>query len=472
MELPSRLARSGRRRAKAKIKAKTRASSSNRNQRERLVTVSKRKPSPKSQQASNEAPSNSNPTSRLIPIKPAPSLPSAVAETCKKLADKGFKAWLAGGCVRDMIMSRKPRDWDVVTDAPLESIKELFPKHIEVGAAFGIIKLPPVGPEADPVSIDIAIFRREEGYSDRRHPDVVEVGNEQTDVARRDFTVNAMYFDPTIGNVIDYTNGHKDIQSKLLKTVGAPNERFSEDALRILRAVRFSAQLGFKIDRDTSNALKKCAPLLKDISRERVREEVWRLLSTARPIMGLEAIAQNGLWEQVFGVRRVGIPADLRQLKLSWTPTPLHWLAGMGVTGLLGDPLKEAGMVVERLTERLKLSNNEKRILNRILRVYEDSVSDCPDSSPSDWVELAREDKALFDLTKAFVRRARGPTEEQKQEAIGLIEQTMRWAAKPGSEKTWPQAQDLMKEGLKAGPKLGAELKARQWKTFWATKPA
>lgn len=409
---------------------------------------------------------------KLIPLKPAPSIPTPVVEACKKLSETGHKAWLAGGCVRDMMMGRKARDWDVVTDAPLEKIKQLFPKHLEVGAAFGIIKLPPIGEGATAVSIDIAIFRREEGYSDRRHPDKVEPGDEKSDVARRDFTVNAMYYDPSNGTVVDYVSGHKDLQAKVLRTVGAPSERFSEDALRILRAVRFSAQLNFKIERETSAALKKCGPLLKNISRERVREETFRLLATSKPVMGLEAIAQNGLWEQVFGVRRVSIPADLRQLKLPWTPSPLHWIAGLGITGLLGDPLKEADKIVDRVTEGLKLSNAEKRTLSRVLRAYEDSTSKNPESSPLDWVELAREDKALVDLTKAFIRRARGPTEDQKEKAIKLIEQAIRWAIKPGSEKSWPTAQDLMKAGLKAGPKLGAELKARQWKTFWETKPA
>src|SRR6185436_20189421 len=104
----------------------------------------------------------------------------AVLAACKTLRAGGHKAWLAGGCVRDLLMSRKPKDWDIVTDAPLEALRALFPRHLEVGAAFGIVKLHPTGPAEDPVHIDIAIFRREEGYSDYRHPDVVEAGDEQS----------------------------------------------------------------------------------------------------------------------------------------------------------------------------------------------------------------------------------------------------------------------------------------------------
>ncbi|MEW6055773.1 MAG: CCA tRNA nucleotidyltransferase [Bdellovibrionota bacterium] len=414
--------------------------------------------------------------SKSIPINPAPQIPKAVLQTCKTLRTAGYTAWLAGGCARDMLLGRQARDWDVVTNAPLEKIKELFPKHLEVGAAFGIIKLPPLENSKDaPVQIDIAIFRKESGYSDLRHPDKVEPGDEKSDVARRDFTVNAMYFDPEKNTIIDHVGGHKDLTGKLLRTVGDPSERFSEDALRILRAVRFSAQLGFKIDRPTAHALKKHASLLKAISRERVREELIRLFTTTRPIMGLEAIAQNGLWEQVFGVRRVSLPADLRQLRLPWAPTPLQWLCALGVTGLLGDPLKEPEAIVERLTELLKLSNVEKRILGRALQVYRDALSK---SKPSDttvepivWVELAREDKPLMDMLKAFIRRARGPTEKEKETALALIEQSLRWAGKPDSEKAWPSSKALMKEGFKAGPKLGIELKLRQWNAFWTLRP-
>jgi tRNA nucleotidyltransferase/poly(A) polymerase len=417
---------------------------------------------------------NRNPTetktSKSIPIKPAPTLPTEVRDACKKLSAQGHKAWLAGGCVRDMLMNRQARDWDIVTDAPVEQIRTLFPKHLEVGASFGVIKLPPserAAKSAAPVQIDIAIFRKESGYSDRRHPDVVEVGDEQSDVARRDFTVNAMYYDPTTSTIFDFVGGHRDIQAKVLCTVGNPVTRFEEDALRILRAVRFTAQLGFKIDRDTSNALKKCAPLLHEISRERVREETFRLLTSPRPVVGLEALAQNGLWEMVFGIRRVSIPADLRQLKLSWTPTALHWLAGLVVTGMLGDPLKEPDEMIERLTERLRLSNAERRVLARVAYVYTDAVADKPKTAPMDWVELGREDKPLLDIVKSFIRRARGPSELEKDKAIALIEQAVRWVIKPGAEKVWPTADSLMKDGVKAGPKLGAELKIRQWKAFW-----
>lgn len=410
---------------------------------------------------------------KSIPISPAPVLPRAVAQTCRKLSTGGFKAWLAGGCVRDFIMGRKPRDWDIVTDAPLEKIREFFPEHLEVGIAFGIVKLPPAGTKTDPVHVDIAIFRKEGGYSDLRHPDHIEPGNEETDVARRDFTVNALYFDPETSTVFDYVGGHKDIGAKLIRAVGDPNKRFSEDALRILRAVRFSAQLGFKIERETAAALKKNGLLLRAVSRERVREEIFRLFTSPRPVMGLEALMQNALWEAVWGAKRLSLPADLRQFRTSWVPTALHWLCGLGVTGLFGDPLNEPHAVLDRLTENLRLSNAESRILGRALRIYEDSKQgegEKPISSPMEWVELAKQDKQLVDMIKAFVRRARGPSAAEKTRAIQLADQAQRIASKPHMTSSWPTAETLMKEGRKAGPELGTELKIRQWKAFWAAK--
>lgn len=413
-------------------------------------------------------------TKKTIPIT-APQLPQPVLAAYKTLRGKDYTAWLAGGCVRDLIMGREPRDWDIVTNAPLAKIRELFTDGLEVGAAFGIIKLPPQGPKTKLVHIDIAMFRRDGEYTDRRHPNTIEPGDEQTDVARRDFTVNALYFDPAENLVIDYVSGHKDIGARILRTVGDPETRFSEDALRILRAVRFAAQLGFKIDRPTAVALKKSASLLSEISRERVHEELWRLLATSKPLMGLEAIAQNGLWEQVFGIKRVSLPADLRQFKASWIPKPIEWICALAVMGLLGDPIKEPAEIAVRVSEQLRLSNNEKRLLDRALRLYQDSESvkhpEQPTDSPLIWIELARNERALIDLLKSFVRRARGPNEEEKTRAVALLDHALRWGAKKDSEKIWPDADALIKEGFKAGPKLGIELRSRQWKAFWTTRP-
>ena len=401
---------------------------------------------------------------KSIPNKPKTPIPGAVLDACKKLKNEGTKTWLAGGCVRDMILGVKPRDWDIVTDASLETICKVFPKHLDVGVNFGIVKLIPGKSESDP-QIDIAIFRKESGYSDLRHPDKIDIGDELTDSARRDFTVNALYFDPFASVIYDYVDGYRDIGLKILRTVGDPQERFQEDALRILRAARFSAQLGFKIDPATMTAMKKYSKLLSAISRERVREETFRLLNSPRPVVGLESLAKNALWEQVFDVKRISIPADFRSLKFIEKPNALAWLCALGVTGLLGDPTKEPEKILSRMTQSMKFSNDEKKIFSKMILIFEESVKQR--SYPLEWIEVASCEKSVVELCKRFIRRARGVTIEEKERAIKLIELSQRWAMKKNFVGNFPNAQELIKEGFKEGPKLGAELKSRQWATFW-----
>ncbi len=392
-------------------------------------------------------------------------IPEPVQAACQKLTSMGYKAWLAGGCVRDLLLKLTPRDWDIVTNAPLEAIRKSFPKHLEVGVAFGIVKLPPSNKE-NPLAIDIAIFRKEEGYSDLRHPDHVEPGDENTDSSRRDFTINALFYDLQNKQVIDLVNGYKDLQLKILRTVGNPETRFSEDALRILRAARFNAQIGYKIEAETLSAMKKHSHLLKAISRERIREEMFRFLETSRVISGLEILVKTHLWEEVFGIRRINLPADLRHFKTPWKPTALDWLCAFATGGLLGNPQEEKSAIVERITQSLRFSNHEKQIFSQCLSTYEDSLGHST-YSPLEWVQLATEHKLLVDLLKLFLRRARGPTQEEKEKAISLLEQSIRWSLKKEAMKNWPNAQTLFKEGFKEGPKLGKELRLRHWQLFW-----
>jgi poly(A) polymerase len=248
---------------------------------------------------------------KSIPIKPSTAVPKPVIQACETLRQAGYDALLAGGCVRDLILSRTPKDWDIVTSAPAEKIKTLFPDHLDVGVKFGVFKLPPTETRQGVVHIDIAIFRKDGPYSDARHPDSVSTGDPESDAMRRDFTVNALFWDPATQKILDYVDGYKDIGGKLLRAVGKPVERFQEDALRTLRAVRFSAQLGFKLDTDTQRALKDGRDLLRKISRERIREEIFRMLASEKAVHGIRNMINAGLWEPVFGVRKISFPSDL-----------------------------------------------------------------------------------------------------------------------------------------------------------------
>ena len=194
-----------------------------------------------------------------------------------KLNDAGFGAYLVGGCVRDALMGRAPGDYDVATSAPPEAVKALFPKTADTGLAHGTVTVLLDRP------FEVTTFRADGGYDDCRHPNrVFFVGDLETDLARRDFTMNAMAWHPDEG-LCDPFGGWEDIKNKTIRAVGKAGLRFREDALRILRGVRFSAQLGFGLEKETKNAMAACAHLTGRLSAERVREELYKILLSPRP---------------------------------------------------------------------------------------------------------------------------------------------------------------------------------------------
>ncbi|HEX4923157.1 MAG TPA: CCA tRNA nucleotidyltransferase, partial [Bdellovibrionales bacterium] len=167
----------------------------------------------------------------------------AVETVCGTLARSGYEAWLAGGCVRDALLGRVPQDFDVATSAAPEQVEALFERAVAVGKAFGVIILPFEG-----FQIEVATFRKDGLYVDGRRPASVTFSSPREDAARRDFTVNALYYDVVNKRVVDYVNGERDLAAHVIRTVGSPHDRLSEDSLRLMRAVRFSAQLGFEIE--------------------------------------------------------------------------------------------------------------------------------------------------------------------------------------------------------------------------------
>lgn len=201
---------------------------------------------------------------------------------CLELQNQGFKAYLAGGCVRDYLLKRKPHDFDVATDAYPDQVEKLFKKTISVGKDFGVIvvvdELQTKSNEQSTVTVEVATFRKDGAYVDGRRPTSVEFSQEQEDALRRDLTVNALFFDLQKNQVIDYVGGQSDLEKKLLRAVGPPEKRFREDHLRILRTLRFSCQLGFEIEDQTATACQKLAALIQTVSGERIQEELSKLL--------------------------------------------------------------------------------------------------------------------------------------------------------------------------------------------------
>lgn len=204
------------------------------------------------------------------PVQPACEAAVAIVT---RLQRTGRQALLAGGCVRDRLLGREPKDYDVATDAPPDEVLRLFPDSLAVGKAFGVVLV-----RTDKAVCEVATFRTDHGYSDGRHPDSVSFTDARHDAERRDFTINALFEDPVAGKVIDYVDGCTDLQQRVVRTVGDPARRFAEDRLRMLRAVRFVHSLGFALDPATAAAIRALAPGVTAVSPERVRQELVRIL--------------------------------------------------------------------------------------------------------------------------------------------------------------------------------------------------
>lgn len=237
--------------------------------------------------------------SKWIPIKEPLKLSLAVRTILQRLNQSGYEAYLVGGAIRDHLLSARTvlQDHDIVTSALPDEIQNLFPHSVDVGKSFGVIKIPIA---ESGVMVDVATFRKDGFYRDQRHPEQVIFASIVEDSARRDFTVNALYYDVKTQSVCDLEGGLVDLQQKVIRAVGDPQQRFKEDALRILRAVRFAAQLGFKIELKTLAALKAHVILLRKISTERVQGELFKILKTPFVHEGLQQLVSTGIFFQLY----------------------------------------------------------------------------------------------------------------------------------------------------------------------------
>jgi poly(A) polymerase len=226
-------------------------------------------------------------------------------EIVRTLRDHGHQAYLVGGCVRDLLLGREPADYDVATDATPERVMQIFPQTWAVGAQFGVVLVPVNGPEAPGAqaegrTVEVATFRNDGLYSDGRHPDQVTYTRDpREDVLRRDFTINGLLLDPVDDQVLDYVGGRADLQAGVIRAIGAPERRFSEDKLRMLRAVRFAARFGYRIDSATFEAIRSLAPEIRQVSRERVRDELVKMLTEGHARRAFELLDETGLLKQV-----------------------------------------------------------------------------------------------------------------------------------------------------------------------------
>lgn len=229
------------------------------------------------------------------------NIPRQVSETLEALRSAGFEAYVVGGCVRDMLLGRPPKDWDVATNAKPEAIQKMFP-HSFYENTFGTVTA-----RVDDMEIQITTYRVDARYSDKRHPDEVRYTSDiKEDLARRDFTINALAFSSQ-GGIVDPFGGQNDLEKKIIRAVGNASERFGEDALRLMRAIRFAAELGFEIEEKTLAALKECAGSLAFVSKERIRDELVKIIQSAGAVAGVEWLRETGLLKIVLPELAEGI---------------------------------------------------------------------------------------------------------------------------------------------------------------------
>ncbi|HUN54837.1 MAG TPA: CCA tRNA nucleotidyltransferase [Smithella sp.] len=215
-------------------------------------------------------------------------------EIVHRLKESGYEAYFVGGCVRDSILGNATSDYDIVTSALPEQVAQLFPSTLSIGAKFGVIAV-----IVESVPYEVATFRSDDVYEDGRHPSQVHFSSAKEDVFRRDFTINGLLMDPESGEITDYVNGRTDIEKKIIRTIGDAEDRFNEDFLRMLRAIRFAANLGFTIEAGTLSAIGRNASKIINISAERVREELSKILTRGGARAGFELMIQTGILKEV-----------------------------------------------------------------------------------------------------------------------------------------------------------------------------
>ncbi len=224
----------------------------------------------------------------------SPVFPAAV-RIVDKLRAAGHAGYFVGGAVRDMLLGRTPKDIDIATSATPEQAAAIFPRHHKIGAAFGILMI-----VEDDIPFELATFREEREYADGRHPEVIKYTDSPAlDAARRDFTINGMFYDPAAERILDFAGGRRDLEKGVLRTIGKAEQRFSEDYLRMLRAVRFTTRLGFELDREAADAIRKLKHNISILSSERIRDELNLMLTGGAPAAAIRLLHRLGLLELV-----------------------------------------------------------------------------------------------------------------------------------------------------------------------------
>jgi poly(A) polymerase len=397
------------------------------------------------------------------------------------LRDAGFKAFFVGGAVRDMLLGHDPKDIDIVTSALPEDVLRLFPGSRPVGAAFGITMVPRSG-----MNYEVAVFREEREYMDGRHPEKIRYTDDsETDAKRRDFTVNGMFYDPGDGKIFDYNGGINDLKKGVIRTIGDPRRRFEEDALRILRAVRFAVRLNFQIARETDDAMRAMRHNLKKLSAERIKAEIDMMFSSSDPARAVEIMRGTGILDvilpEVVALSGVSQPEKFHPegdvfehtlLMLTHTRPPdpemawavlLHdigkpatmFLDSDGVEHFYGHEVVGAE-IAERILKRFKFSLKSSRkivhaVKNHMRFAHVDKMR------KAKWKRLIAEPDFPFELElhRIDCMGCHGKLDNY----VFLLDRVRELKEQPELPPPFLNGHDLIRTGMSPGPALGKALR-------------
>ncbi len=371
-------------------------------------------------------------------------------EVVKKLQLAGYQALWAGGCVRDQLAGRIPKDYDVATNATPEQVREVFGRKrtLPIGVSFGVITV--LGPQrVEP--IEVATFRRDGGYSDGRHPDSVEFTDAREDALRRDFTINGMFFDPLTKQVHDYVGGREDLAARKIRAIGNPHLRIDEDKLRMLRAVRFASTFEFEIEPQTMSAIRSHAAEINLVSGERIGTEMRKMLGSPHRAVAVRLLRKSGLLTELVPEGR------------SWNEQSQHWEPMVAkLERLEGDFECAAAILLEPIIERFgigmmferwKLSNQERKSINWISQ---------------NWRKLDRAEQVAWSqiqplLVQADAERALAVAASQAAEpsrGVVFCRKRLAWPSDLLDPRPLLDGGDLIKLGIKSGPRYAQILGA------------
>jgi poly(A) polymerase len=422
-------------------------------------------------------------------------------EIVRTLRQQGHQAYLVGGCVRDLLLGREPADYDVATDATPDEVMRIFPETYAVGAQFGVV-LVPVGVREDLFgletrnskletgSIEVATFRNDGLYSDGRHPDQVSyTKSAEEDVRRRDFTINGLLLDPLDGErVLDFVGGRADLKAAVIRTIGDPERRFHEDKLRMLRAVRFAARFGYSIDPATMSAIQKLAPEIAQVSRERIRDEIIKMLTEGRARRAFELLDESRLLPEVLPeiakMKGVSQPPQYHPEGDVWVHTLLlleKLPEGCSPTLALGALLHDVGKppTFRRAPDRIRFDNHAEigaRMAEEICQRLRLSNHDTEQviSLVGNHMRFAEVERMRESTLKRFLRLPKFEEQlelhridcESSHRDLGLYEFVREKLESTPSERIRPQplitGDDLIALGYAPGPRFKEILSAAE----------